>query len=183
MTIDTKPNMQELEFTTSEKALITKKINKANKRLIANFVVLLILSIIAITLPSSFLYKLYQDPGGRFNPDMTIIESLGVMPTLIALIAFGAFMFWLTLSHTNYFELKKDLVDNKSLVVEVKVSKVRELTGHVEKEYNVHLEPNEGELRKLTYLRSEFPGLTKGDIIKVTLTKNAHYVFKTVKIG
>ena len=171
--------MIERELTEQEKELVLKKIGKGKSRLILSGVIMGIITFVCLFIPMKFLPSKVGVSRRGLDQSLTLVESIGWLPTLIVLAIIGGVLFVAILSHTKYFKLKKDILENVCLTLDVEVSSVRELLGDAEKEYDVYLKQNEGGIKKLNYLKSEFPGLHKGDKINVILTKNAHYILST----
>ncbi|MCG8388362.1 MAG: hypothetical protein MJA30_22625 [Cytophagales bacterium] len=204
------PIRKVLEFTATEKALVAKKADKVRKGLNTDII------IYAICFFAVLILSMYVSEWGRpylyttSGDDRPLMEKIGVISTVAVLLVFFGFLAWSKLTHTGYANLKKDLVDNKSLTLEANVASTRERGRYVRDEYEVYLEHNveaiskliyasdcfpglkeeysasqernDGSISTVSYSKVEFPGLKKGDRIRAKFTKNAHYVLHMERI-
>lgn len=173
-TIETK--LQEL--TKEQEVLVEERLNKGLKSLLYASI-LWIFFVLLTLIPIKFIPTRKAQAIQGFEANQAFAEYFGIIPTFIILFILGVFIFTLVLRHSKFLNLKKDLKEKKSITIISKIANIRELKGDREKEYDVFLEKNTENLKKLNFLKSEFPDIRKGDIIKVTFTKNAHCVMST----
>ena len=78
----------------------------------------------------------------------------------------------------NISRLKKDLEEKKVIILSAKVSSIEELKGGGKKgyEYEIYLEKNEANIKKVYFFPDSLSEIENGNCIKLTLTPNAHFV-------
>ncbi len=174
---------KEARLTRDEKLKLEKRIEKGRNRLIFVCFIMIVLTIAVFLIPIGFLPSKKGFLINDSDRNLTFVQSIGFIKTVIILLILGCLFFVAVLHHTKYFKLKKDLIIGITLTFDTKIIRIRELAGDAEKEYDVYLEQNIANINKLNYLISEFPNIQVGDMIKVTMTKNAHFVVYTGKLS
>ena len=166
------------ELTNEQRLVIQEHLDKSIKSLFKASL-LWIFAIILIIIPIKFIpsRKAYKIQG--VDGVQSFAEYFGFIPTLLFVLIGGLVFYIPTLIHSKFFSLRKDLKEKEGVTLVSKIIDIKELKGDSEREYNVFLEKNNTNIKKINFLISEFPNIRKGDTIKVILTKNAHLVLST----
>ena len=108
------------------------------------------------------------------DPNLTMFESLGVLPTLIMIFSIsGALVLYLYFSF-KYAKLKKDLEEKKKVVLHVKAKNVNYKQGPGPQEIDLYFSPSYNKVNKVTFIdEPSFPRLRKDQEVILLLTKNA----------
>ena len=110
------------------------------------------------------------------NPDLSIFESMGIMPTLLMLLIIsGSICLYLYFSF-KYAKLSKDVIEQKKVTLDVKVRNVIYKQGQGPQEIDLFFSPPYGSVNKVQFIgEDEFPRLQIDQEVKLVLTKNALY--------
>ena len=75
-------------------------------------------------------------------------------------------------------KLKKDLKEKKAIILSARVSSIEKLKGSGGKkyEYEIYLDENEANIEKVHFFPDNSSEFKTGDLIKLTLTPNAHFL-------
>ena len=113
-------------MTKDQIVKVENRMHKGKNRLIFVSIIMTLLIFISFFVPLGFLPNKRGHAFSELQKELTLSQSIGLLPTLIR--------------HTKYLKLKKDLKEKGTLTFETKIIRVVELLGDAEKEFDVFLE-------------------------------------------
>lgn len=163
-----------------EKLELKEKIKlEAHKEKISNLIIMWGGGIFALLLIVSFIPMGFLPKKRRVsisNPELSIFESMGVLPTLIMLIIIAGSISLYLYHSFKYAKLSKDVIEQKKITLNVNVRNVIYKQGQGPQEIDLFFSPAYNSINKIEFVGEDnFPKLYKNQEIEIILTKNALY--------
>jgi hypothetical protein len=110
------------------------------------------------------------------NPDMSIFESMGVLPTILMMLVISGIITLYLLYTYKYLKILKDLVDLKKVTLNVVIMNVIPKKGQGPKEVEVYFKPAYKNVNRIEFIGYDnLPLLYKNQEVELVITPNSYY--------